>query len=105
MHWDVWNLNIIVQNEQVTGLLDFQRALWADPLMEAQFRVLFFGQEITPSLRGYGKTSFTETEQQRNYSYSLYFVLVLNIEPYYRNYDDENILTWDESLSARRWSG
>ena len=45
--------------------LDFERAFWAEPLMEAQFRQLVgdHGSDgISNSLRGYGKTSFTDTE-------------------------------------------
>ncbi|MEZ4643637.1 MAG: aminoglycoside phosphotransferase family protein [Chloroflexota bacterium] len=57
VHWDAWNPNFFVRNGRITGIIDFERALWAEPLMEAQFRQ--FGEGITNSMRGYGKTSFT----------------------------------------------
>lgn len=38
VHWDAWDPNFFIQEGRVTGLLDFERALWADPLMEAHFR-------------------------------------------------------------------
>ena len=91
VHWDAWDLNFFVKDGAVSGILDFERALWADPLMEAQFRALFFGQGITPSLRGYDKTSFTFTEEQRNYLYVLHLALVMNIEHYYRHYDTDSV--------------
>ena len=105
VHWDAWNLNFFVKDGAVSGILDFERALWADPLMEAQFRALFFGQGITPSLRGYGKTSFTHTEEQRNYLYVLHLALVMNIEHYYRNYDTDDVFNMSRQFisKAREW--
>jgi aminoglycoside phosphotransferase (APT) family kinase protein len=31
VHWDAWDLNFFVKDGKVTGILDFERALWADP--------------------------------------------------------------------------
>ncbi len=88
VHWDAWNSNFFVQDGEITGILDFERALWAEPLMEAQFRDIG-GNRVVNSLRGYGKTSFTHTEEQRNQLYSLHLALVMNTECYYRNYDSD----------------
>ncbi len=90
VHWDAWDLNVFVKDGQITGLLDFERALWADPLMEAQFRALAFGG-VTDSLRGYGKTDFTHAEQQRNHLYTLHLALVMKTEGYYRSYDTHEV--------------
>jgi aminoglycoside phosphotransferase (APT) family kinase protein len=38
VHWDAWTPNFFVQDGKITGIIDFERALWAEPLMEAQFR-------------------------------------------------------------------
>jgi aminoglycoside phosphotransferase (APT) family kinase protein len=105
VHWDAWNLNFFVKDGRVTGILDFERALWADPLMEAQFRALFFGGGITPSLRGYGKTAFTFAEEQRSYLYVLHLALVMNIEHYYRNYDTDSVLNMSRQFigQAMQW--
>ena len=87
VHWDAWDSNFFVKGERVTGIIDFERALWADPLMEAQFRRFDF---TTPDcLRGYGKTTFTPAEEQRNHLYTLHLALVMNIECFYRNYDTD----------------
>lgn len=101
VHWDAWNLNFFVKDGAVSGILDFERALWADPLMEAQFRALFFGQGITPSLRGYGKTSFSHAEEQRNYLYVLHLALVMNIEHYYRNYDTDEVFNMSRQFISK----
>ncbi len=91
VHWDAWNPNFFVRDGRVAGIIDFERALWAEPLMEAQFRPLFFGQGVTPSMRGYGKTTFTFAEEQRCCLYSLHLALVMHTECFYRNYDTDDI--------------
>ncbi len=92
VHWDAWNPNFFVKDGRIIGIVDFERALWAEPLMEAQFRQ--FGEEITNSMRGYGKTSFTFAEEQRNQLYALHLALVMHIECYYRNYDSDDIFNF-----------
>jgi aminoglycoside phosphotransferase (APT) family kinase protein len=91
VHWDAWNPNFFVQDGRIVGIIDFERALWAEPLMEAQFRPLFGGDGVTDSMRGYGKTSFTFAEEQRCHLYSLHLALVMHTECYYRNYDTDEI--------------
>jgi aminoglycoside phosphotransferase (APT) family kinase protein len=90
VHWDAWDLNFFVKDGKVSGLLDFERALWAEPLMEAQFRALAFGG-ITDCLKGYGKTEFTYEEDVRNHLYTMHLALVMKIECYYRNYDTDEV--------------
>ncbi len=90
VHWDAWDLNFFVKDGQVTGLLDFERVLWGDPLMEAQFRALSWGG-VTQSLVGYGKTEFTPAEDVRNHLYTLHLGLVMRTEDYYRHYDTDEV--------------
>ena len=97
VHWDGWNPNFFVQDGQVSGLLDFERALWADPLMEAQFRPLALG-ELPESLRGYGKTTFTPEEDVRNHLYTLHLALVMVTECTYRDYDTDGVRKFALSL-------
>ncbi|WP_437980167.1 phosphotransferase family protein [Sorangium sp. So ce117] len=99
VHWDVWNPNVFVKEGKVAGIIDFERALWADPLMEAQFRLLS-AEGITSCMRGYGKTSFTFEEERRCRLYSLHLALVMNTECYYRNYDTDSVLNL-----SRQWMG
>jgi hypothetical protein len=90
VHWDAWDLNIFVKEYQVSGIIDFERVLWADPLMEAQFRALAFGG-VSDGMRGYGKTSFTPAEDVRNHLYTLHLALVMKTEDYYRHYDTDEV--------------
>jgi aminoglycoside phosphotransferase (APT) family kinase protein len=92
IHWDAWDLNFFVKDGKITGILDFERALWADPLMEAQFRALAFGG-VSESMRGYGKTTFTHEEEERCHLYTLHLALVMKTECYYRNYDSDEVST------------
>ena len=97
VHWDAWNPNFFVQDGRITGIVDFERALWAEPLMEAQFRQLFDNGDsggISNSLRGYGKRYFTFTEEQRNHLYSLHLGLVMHVECFFRNYDTDDIFNF-----------
>ena len=98
VHWDAWNPNFFVKDGKIVGIIDFERALWAEPLMEAQFRPLFAGDGVTNSMRGYGKTSFTFAEEQRCHLYSLHLALVMNTECYYRNYDTDFVYNLSRQL-------
>jgi aminoglycoside phosphotransferase (APT) family kinase protein len=97
VHWDAWDLNFFVKDGKVTGILDFERALWADPLMEAQFRALAFGG-VSESMRGYGKTTFTHEENERCHLYTLHLALVMKTECYYRNYDSDYVSNLSKRL-------
>jgi aminoglycoside phosphotransferase (APT) family kinase protein len=90
VHWDAWDLNFFVKDGLVTGIIDFERALWADPLMEAQFRALAFGG-VSESMRSYGKTTFTHDEEVCCHLYTLHLALVMKTECYYRNYDTDEV--------------
>jgi aminoglycoside phosphotransferase (APT) family kinase protein len=88
VHWDTWNLNFFVKDGHVSGIIDFERALWADPLMESLFCMLTFAG-VTESMHGYGKTTFTHAEIERCYLYTLHLALVMNTECYYRKYTSD----------------
>lgn len=40
VHWDLWDGNVFVEDGRITGLIDCERVLWGDPLMEYYFRSL-----------------------------------------------------------------
>jgi hypothetical protein len=75
----------------VTGLIDFERALWAEPLMEAQFRALSW-DGVSDAMRGYGRTTFSDAELVRNRLYTLHLALVMHTECFYRLYPDDAVL-------------
>ncbi len=100
VHWDLWDGNIFVDpaTRQVSGLIDFERALWADPLMEVNFGA--FG--VNPAfIQGYSRGEnasftlpFSPAQQTRRALYDLYLFLIMVIECRYRRYptdDQENM--------------
>ncbi len=100
VHWDLWDSNIMVDAGKVTGIIDFERVVWSDPLMEAQFRLLP-EQGITESMRAYGKTEFTESERRRCELYSVYLGMIMCIESKYRAYDSDEVATLGAGFMAR----
>ncbi len=106
LHWDAWSKNFIVDGGRIRGLIDFERALWGDPLMEVQFRPLL-RTGVSEAMRGYGKTVFSAAERRRCALYSLYLALVMNTECHYRHYDSDEIdrlsrRGLDEAMAALR---
>jgi aminoglycoside phosphotransferase (APT) family kinase protein len=99
VHWDAWKPNFFVNDGHVVGIIDFERLLWADPLIEAQFRPLCW-EGVTESMSGYGKTEFTDNEVRRCWLYLLHLALVMHGECYYRNYGTDEIFKKSRELSA-----
>jgi len=99
VHWDAWDLNFFVVDGKITGLLDFERALWGDPLMEAQFRP-YFGASGADILRGYGKVCFTPNEEIRRLLYTWHLGLVMVTECAYRNYDTDDVFNKGRAILA-----
>ncbi|CAI6072229.1 hypothetical protein PAECIP112173_02238 [Paenibacillus sp. JJ-100] len=89
--WDLWDGNVLVQDKKITAIIDFERSLWGDPLMEHYFSHFNY----TPGfLKGYGREVVTENEQKRRSLYDLYFDLALRIECDYRQYDNQEHINW-----------
>lgn len=104
VHWDAWKPNFFVRNGHVNGIIDFERALWAEPLMEAQFRSLSW-EGVTQAMHGYGKTEFTPNELRRSWLYLLHLALVMHVECFYRCYGSDEIFNKSRALiaSAMTW--
>jgi aminoglycoside phosphotransferase (APT) family kinase protein len=88
VHWDLWQGNVfIIENEgkwKIEGIIDFERALWGDPLMEVYFRENYLKPEF---LRGY-KHPILESKnaQIRDCLYGIYLYMIIMIEPNVRQY-------------------
>lgn len=94
VHWDLWDGNVFVDEDQrsVTGLIDFERAWWGDPLMEACFRRV---SGETAFMHGYGENLLaTDNQKRRRILYNLYLYLIIIIEHYYRQYNSDDLLHW-----------
>lgn len=92
VHWDLWEGNVFINNNEVSGIIDFERALWGDPLMEQTFSSFL---KPSPSfLKAYGKTQFTPKELVRCQFYKIYRELGMIIECPYRDYKSEAQYMW-----------
>lgn len=91
LHWDLWDGNIFVDEAgRITGIIDFERALYGDPLMEYGFMDLH--QEF---LAGYGESDLESASGQvRRRLYDLYLFLIMSIEGSYRHYTDPWVEQW-----------
>lgn len=92
VHWDCWDGNIFVHSGKVTGIIDWERSLWGDPLMEVGFRTY---SDNTYFQRGYGIKNLTETQKRRALWYDVYLMLLVALECEYRKY--ETMDTYDYS--------
>ena len=94
VHWDLWDGNIFIDPEsmQITGILDCERALWADPLMEVNFGA--FG--LNPAfIEGYGLDLLaTPAARTRRSLYNVYLWLIMIIECTYRQYETKDQENW-----------
>ncbi|WP_179013817.1 phosphotransferase family protein [Paenibacillus sp. 79R4] len=103
VHWDLWDGNVFIRDGRITGLIDCERALWGDYLLEFNFRTVS-GQSAA-FLRGYGIEQLTPSEKTRSQIYDLYLVLILHIECAYRKYEDQRHIEWATKLLKTTWEG
>lgn len=102
VHWDLWDGNVMVENKKISGIIDFERALWGDPLLEVSFQpIVFEPGKITPFMQGYGQTHFTRNERLRRLLYDLYLCAIMVVECGYRQYTDDT--QYKQTQERLRW--
>ena len=100
VHWDCWDGNIFVENGRVTGIIDWERSLWADPLMEVGFRTY---AQNTDFLAGYGIGELTANQQRRALWYDVYLMLLVSLECEYRQYETMDMYEWSTGVLMRQF--
>lgn len=93
VHWDLWDGNIFVDpgSREITGIIDFERALWGDPLMEVNFRTL---DPASSFAAGYGGVETSPSARVRRLLYNVYLYLIMVIECTYRQYPTQDQEHW-----------
>ena len=91
VHWDTWEGNWLIKDHAVIGLIDWERALFGDPLMEDRFRSHCKSEHF---LRGYGVKEFSHPERVRMAWYDIYLYLIMMIEGAYRGYENDELYQW-----------
>jgi aminoglycoside phosphotransferase (APT) family kinase protein len=94
LHKDLWDGNIFVDpsNYLIKGIIDCERAIYGDPLLEAVCGFLD-GNEMFMN-QYYDKRDLDESEQIRVKLYKFYLFLLIVIECPYRQYSDPNFEIW-----------
>lgn len=91
VHWDMWEGNVFVKDGHVTGIIDWERAMWGEPYMDDRFRMHSRGKHF---LQGFGQTSFSADELKRLRWYDIILYLTMMIEVFYREFEDQGQYYW-----------
>lgn len=100
IHWDLWNGNLFVKDGVIVAIIDWERALWGDVLLEYYFRHL---ENSAAFYKGYGNTFESRNEVLRKKLYDLYLDLILVIECYSRKYENEGHVRWAHDNLTESW--
>jgi aminoglycoside phosphotransferase (APT) family kinase protein len=88
VHFDLWAGNVLVDGGRLSGVIDGERSLYADPL--AEWAMLGFGRDPDDRpelLAGYGGLALDEPARARLDLYRLYLFLIVLVEEVPRRYD------------------
>lgn len=101
VHWDLHDGNVFINEsfDKITGIIDFERAFYGDPLLEIYFGQFFDRKNFE---EGYGKELINSKEEQcRRILYDLYLDLIMVIESQYRKVEDEGHIKWASGMVER----
>lgn len=92
VHWDLWEGNVFVDpaTGEFVGIIDFERALYADPLIE--FCAMTLTDEVKAACPELDFDS--ESAVARRRIYCLYLYLIMSIEGQYRHFEDQSSTNW-----------
>lgn len=93
IHTDTWNGNIMVENGELTGLVDYAAVLYGDTLMSHDFHDFGDSPDVY-FLKGCGKSDFTTDEKIRIQIYRIWQRLGMVVERGYREYEDRDMYSW-----------
>ncbi|MBN1866762.1 aminoglycoside phosphotransferase family protein [Candidatus Sumerlaeota bacterium] len=99
LHMDVWGQNILVDEDgRLSGLLDWDRALWGDP--EIEFAVLDYCGISHPAFwRGYGEErDLSSKAQVRNIFYLLYEIQKYIVIRHGRGYNPSSARSYKDQV-------
>lgn len=85
VHWDLWEGNVFIKDGKIAGIIDFERALWGDPLIEFAFRSHGVAESF---FEGYGRNLRKEAPIRATL-YDIYLFSIMTIETKYRMYPDD----------------
>jgi len=93
---DLWSKNSMIRDGRIVAVLDHERALFGDPLMEAGLTGIdmpSFG-DPTDFMVGFRIDTLTEMQRTRRRLYSLYLALIMIVETKFRGHTDTEVYDW-----------
>lgn len=100
VHYDMWDGNIFTEEKHISGIIDWERALWGEAFMDDRFRRHTRNNDF---LRGFGKEEFTKEEMRRICWYDILLYLVMMTEGAYRGYEDDSQYKWAREMFFASW--
>ncbi|MEV6261446.1 aminoglycoside phosphotransferase family protein [Streptomyces sp. NPDC051784] len=87
---DLWTKNSMIRDGRIVAILDHERAVWGDPLMEAGFTGIDLPAFGDPSdfMTGYGMGELSPSQRARRGLYSLWLAVIMIVETKYRGHQD-----------------
>lgn len=80
---DAWDGNFIIEGNNISGIVDFSDLYYCDELMTFYFHSIH--PEISQSfLKGYGKSTLTESELTRTIIYRIWTLMKMIVEKEYK---------------------
>lgn len=94
VHKDLWEGNIFVDEKTatITGIIDCERALFGDPIMEIDCGLLRGNKEFLKAFLE--RDTLTESEAIRSNLYNVYLYLLIVVEIPFRKYPDPRMEEW-----------
>ena len=100
VHWDMWEGNIFIKDGTITGIIDWERAMWGEALMDEPFRYHKRNPEL---LAGFGAKELSDSELRRIFWYDVLLYLTMMTEVFYREYEDDGQYHWTKGLFEEVW--
>lgn len=88
---DLWAKNSMLRDGQIVAVIDHERAMYGDPLMEAGLTGLDLPvfPDPAPFLRGFGLGELTGSQRTRRHLYTLWLAVTMLVETTYRGQPSE----------------
>lgn len=100
VHWDMWEGNIFVKDGEISGIIDWERAMWGEPFMDDRFR---YHNRHDDFLKGFGIDELLDEELRRIYWYDILLYLTMMTEVTYREYEDDGQYQWVKPIFDKLW--
>ena len=100
VHWDMWEGNIFVKDGEISGIIDWERAMWGEPFMDDRFR---YHNRNNDFLKGFGIEELSFKELRRIYWYDILLYLTMMTEVTYREYEDDGQYQWVKPMFDEIW--